>query len=667
MTIRTLHLRSTTSVALLAAFGVLTGSPLLTISGSALVLAVVLSASQFYDEKRSRLRTWSVHAVTLLGLVGAVLTFPTSRIDSVLLILMLGVFNRFVLRVGHRDDLLIIGAACVLIAAATIITPGLGFAVIIFLFVPATLWSLWTSMLLGSAERRASSHHAAMLRRKVPPKMMRMAGAGLGLTIGGFAMVSVLPRFRFAPFLAAGAFAAMPGASDQMNLTAGGLSPREDRTVVLRVEPVENATLQDLGGLYARMYVLDKFDGKGWSRSERGHFRHDKKFVPENLDSLPKVHLDVVRTKRRGHQPVPVLGRERPSFSDDRRVHQDLSGTWVMDHWRGRTYGYFMWLGAEPSPVSLARGYAEVRDELTRALPDDLDPRITALATRLTAGAKTDDDKIQAVLGHFAKGYEYSLEALEGDADDPLVRFIFEAKKGHCELYAGAVAVLARAAGVPSRVATGYYNGVINDLGGFLAFAQQDAHAWVEVYIEGAGWRGVDATPADLRATRSATTWLTRIRDLYDAIDAAWYDYVVDFDSAQTRNLFMSLAWELHRGTLTPADILPLVRHAAGSGGGAVVMVMLFFGFFGVPAVLFSRRRDPEALGRRLRKAMGAGRDDNRTLGALLGEVPAAVKADATEVVKIYEALRFGGQSDRYAEAKARVRGFERAMKSAPT
>ena len=663
MTVGALHRRSTMAVALLAAFGVLTGSALLAVAGSALVLSTLIGFQSYYDRERSTLRTWITHALTLVALVFAIITFPTSRIDAVILILMLGIFNRVMLRAGHRDDLLVIGASCVLIAAATIITPGLGFGVIALLFVPAVVWSLWTSMLLGSAEQRAQSHHAAMLGRPVPKRMTRIAAAALGLTVAGFALVSVLPRFRFAPFLSAGAFAAMPGASDTMGLQTGGLSPREDRTVVLRVRPAEDVTVGDLEGLYARLYVLDLFDGKTWGRSTEGHFRHARDWDPTPVEAAPKVHIDVARTLRRGHQAMPVLGRRGPSHTDDRRVHQDMSGTWVMDGWAGRTYGYYLWIDAPPRPPQLAPRFEALRAEHALALPDDLDPRIRQLAVRLTGGLADDRSKVDAVLGHFGRGYEYSLEPLQGQAADPLVRFIFEAKKGHCELYAGAVAVLLRAAGVPARVATGYYSGVINELGGFLTFAEQDAHAWVEAKVDGEGWRWVDATPPDLRVTRPAASWLSRIRDVYDLIDAAWYDYVVDFDSARTRNLFASVAWKLRDGTLGAADLVPLAKKVAGDGGGVVVIVVLLLMLFGTPVLVLQRRKDPRILGTRLRRALGAAKGDNRTLQVLLDAVPEHARLDAAAAVRVYEQLRFGGRSELYAPARRHVRTFERTLR----
>ena len=63
-------------------------------------------------------------------------------------------------------------------------------------------------------------------------------------------------------------------------------------------------------------------------------------------------------------------------------------------------------------------------------------------------------------------------------------KFFFENKTGYCEYYAGAFTILARLAGIPSRIVTGYYGGSYNELGIFYIFKQEDAHSWVEVYID---------------------------------------------------------------------------------------------------------------------------------------------------------------------------------------
>ncbi len=76
---------------------------------------------------------------------------------------------------------------------------------------------------------------------------------------------------------------------------------------------------------------------------------------------------------------------------------------------------------------------------------------------------------------------------------DPLADLLFLSKQGDCERFASALALLARADGIPSRVVIGYASK--RKEGNEFVVRASDAHAWVEVYVEGEGWIPFDATP----------------------------------------------------------------------------------------------------------------------------------------------------------------------------
>ncbi len=153
----------------------------------------------------------------------------------------------------------------------------------------------------------------------------------------------------------------------------------------------------------------------------------------------------------------------------------------------------------------------EMRGVLTR-LPDDLDPRIAALARELTQGKESDSEKIAAVLGYF-QGYEYSTDIRIPAADDPLVYFLLEKPPAHCEFFAAGATVLLRAAGVPARYVTGFMVTERNSFGGYWCARNRDAHAWAEAYDSAHGWSTVDATPPSGRPTGEAAS---RMADLWD-------------------------------------------------------------------------------------------------------------------------------------------------------
>ena len=126
----------------------------------------------------------------------------------------------------------------------------------------------------------------------------------------------------------------------------------------------------------------------------------------------------------------------------------------------------------------------------------DLANDVTTLTAQVTAGATTAFDKAEALRRWFtdpANGFTYSLNVPPGDSGDTLVDFLNN-RTGFCEQYASAMAIMLRAAGVPARVAVGFTQGV-QDPDGSYTISSNDAHAWVEVLFDKAGWVRFDPTP----------------------------------------------------------------------------------------------------------------------------------------------------------------------------
>lgn len=130
-----------------------------------------------------------------------------------------------------------------------------------------------------------------------------------------------------------------------------------------------------------------------------------------------------------------------------------------------------------------------------RALPKQPE-EVTSLVGQLTAGLSTPYDKARAISDYFTSGkngFVYSLDATGGDTQNALLNFLHQ-KKGFCQQYAAAAAVLMRQAGLPSRVVVGYTHHSPGANGVFVV-TTLDAHAWVEVYFPTIGWIPFDPTP----------------------------------------------------------------------------------------------------------------------------------------------------------------------------
>ncbi len=125
-------------------------------------------------------------------------------------------------------------------------------------------------------------------------------------------------------------------------------------------------------------------------------------------------------------------------------------------------------------------------------LPDGIDSRVYALAVDLTGGAATNAEKAYAIQDYLANNYKYTLDGGYPDAGEDFVSwFLLESKEGYCSYFASAMTVMCRIAGVPARYVEGYY---ISPVNGEAVVTGKNAHAWVEVYLNGIGWTAFDPT-----------------------------------------------------------------------------------------------------------------------------------------------------------------------------
>lgn len=129
-------------------------------------------------------------------------------------------------------------------------------------------------------------------------------------------------------------------------------------------------------------------------------------------------------------------------------------------------------------------------------LPAGFNPRAVQLAQTLRRKFPDHRMLVREVLAMFRnQNFFYTLyPPLLGQHS--VDEFLFNSRRGFCEHYASAFAVLMRAAGIPSRIVTGYLGGEVNELGDYLIVRQADAHAWTEVWFADAGWLRVDPTAA---------------------------------------------------------------------------------------------------------------------------------------------------------------------------
>lgn len=139
-------------------------------------------------------------------------------------------------------------------------------------------------------------------------------------------------------------------------------------------------------------------------------------------------------------------------------------------------------------------------------LPENLPLRVKKLAETITAAAPDSYAKAKAIEAYLKKNYEYDLNIPHfPETVDFVDYFLFEIKRGYCEHFASAFVVLCRAAGVPSRLVTGYTEGDYNPFTGYYEIKEKHGHAWAEVYVGGVGWLTFDPTPGSGTDSKQST------------------------------------------------------------------------------------------------------------------------------------------------------------------
>jgi transglutaminase-like putative cysteine protease len=167
----------------------------------------------------------------------------------------------------------------------------------------------------------------------------------------------------------------------------------------------------------------------------------------------------------------------------------------------------------EKDPALLREAFAPNLDDPALApfleIPETLHGRFADLAREITADHPTAVDKALAVQAWIQENKSYRLEIPPDPPNvDPVDFFVFERDEGFCEQIATTMALMLRAAGVPTRLVTGFGPGTRNIFTGYWEVNNKDAHAWVEVLYPGFGWVPYDPTFGVPEAGGASTTFM---------------------------------------------------------------------------------------------------------------------------------------------------------------
>lgn len=385
--------------------------------------------------------------------------------------------------------------------------------------------------------------------------LRRVLAAGLLMPLASIPLLlflfPVLPRTQFPlwHFLAA-PVTRTSGFSDRVE-TGNSSSVGESRQTVFRVEMPRLPQQQ----LYWRGTVFNRLEGQRWVR--------DSAVPQERLAYGPPRVSQII-------YPEPSLVRILPALdaaADIRayRVRRSADGVYELSQVSGKRQSY----AAESVTNGILPVNGSIDDVFYLRLPDGVPGRIRSLAADIRRKGANAAERIELLERYFRSGgFRYAMSGLP-TGEHALEEFLFENRRGHCEFFASAFAVLARAAGIPARLVAGYLGGEYNQLGGYYLVSEQMAHVWVEVFVAGEGWRRIDPSAFAVNAGaiwsgRRQPDFALRLRMLLDSLDHAWNRSVITYDLERQLTVARDVGQRLQR-----------IRFDAISGPSRVFMAML--------------------------------------------------------------------------------------------
>ena len=453
----------------------------------------------------------------------------------------------------YRDLIYLVMLAFMEILAAAVLTVETGFLTAFALFVLVAIGSFTCLEIRRSA---AVSIRTGVSDTAPGPHLRALYRALLGVTIAQAAGIALLATLIFfvLPRLSSGYLSALSPQHDLMTgfgdrVTLGQIGRIQQSSAVMMHVKFDGLQPSELR---LRGVALTNFDGHNWLATAHvdGGMAVSQMFqfpMPSSTETSALRNFAVGRSARLvqyrvileplGSNILFVVPTPRALFGNMRRVYENFDQS-VESLDRERSLASYSGVSDISAPRSddLKKMRGEVPPGMPQRylqLPQNLDPRIPRLADEVMRDQPSVYEKAVSLERYLSTHFAYTLELPNTQPADPVANFLFERKRGHCEYFASAMAVMLRAEGIPSRVVTGFRGGEFNNLTGSYIIRARDAHAWVEAYLPNRGWLEFDPTPAgDFTPTR----W-SKLQLYLDAANEFWRDWVVNYDFSHQRML----------------------------------------------------------------------------------------------------------------------------------
>jgi protein-glutamine gamma-glutamyltransferase len=689
----------------------------------ALTFAASLASYFFEPSRHSWLRTrawtngWNVATSVMLGL-SFLDVIRGDALGAGVRFLCVLLVNKLWNRRASRDYLQAYVVSFLMLVAGAALNNDLAYAGCFLAYVVFATWTLTLFHLRREMEENYLIKHSDDGAERVEVERIlnsrRIVGwsflgaqslVSLGVFISAGLVFFLIPRFGFGLFATHSRRGQLTvGFSDRVDLNSYGLI-KDNPQVILRVEFPGTLPGEPL---HFRGVSFDKYDHGHWSRTQTqpspmrrwnelhvvGPAAASRLTTPKvkalfkdtlvqrfYVDPLDTAVLFAASTPIAFEMPPGSVGAPPPIELEARGGGEIYAMERRYDHGRlvavERKSGlrYTAWSDvATPDAGLLAKVPEADSDDDDLApylqLPSDLPPRIRTLALEITKGKRGPYEKTRAIMDYLAR-YKYTLDLKRDEKYEPLEDFLFVERAGHCEYFASALAILLREVGVPTRSVNGFYGGEWNPYGKYLALRQGDAHSWVEVWLDGVGWTTFDPTPPGAALPGTATRW-SKLRQLVDNMELAWFKYVIEYDLGKQADIVSSVRrWASLASKRDAVDAA--VRKHAGGVAGAFAMGL---GLWLLVRALRRRRWRP-GVPRRHAEALHAferavralerrgfprrGGETGRELATRVSAADDPAAAPFTELVTLYYAARFGGQSVPQSELERLAQAVLRA------
>jgi transglutaminase-like putative cysteine protease len=643
--------------------GGLLGLPALTLVS----VAVVVSWWQESLRRRVELPWLGVALVGIggAGLVAEIVAVASAMLDVFTHLLVFLMLIKLYTRRTPRDARDIAFIAFFMLVAVSPVTTSVVF---LGLFVVFLVVGTWLLMLRHMASEADNSTKEALPGRPVTILKRDLLGLSLAASVATVVATALLfviiPRVGQAslPLRAPGS-RMVSGFSERVQLGAFG-EIEADATVVMRVHLTDFqggvGPPEKLPSLRWRGVAFDHFDGRTWTVGRSTL----KLTLRRQLPVAFPVHQ---------FYGGPVLTQE--IFLEPLGTDMIFGAPRVLRLLGRSDFVTVDDLGNIAVPVAPARLHYTVESEpevgdprhadvADARLPRDprwlvrytqlppVSPRLAALAREVTAGSADGWEAARRLSAWLSREMTYTRVLDRTTALDPLDEFLFVRRSGNCEYFAAALAVMARTLGIPARVVNGFQRGEWNPYGRYYMIRLRDAHSWVEVFVDGAGWVTLDPSPRTgvevAPVAASTTLWL-------DSLRMSWYRHVVGFslnDQLAAAETVRRAAWSWSAALTDPPSWRELPRPALAVA--VLVLGVLALGWLRGRGVGGAGGGMPVFYARALRVLAAQGLAP--AAGETAREFAQRVQAGGwgpplTSLTGAYERVRFGGAALTAAEA----------------